>query len=63
MLTILLCLTHLFLPNLVGGLLAATERHAAMFALAVFVYLGAVLRRRSRKPRAGSLQHINLLSL
>ena len=38
MLTILLCLTHIFVPDL-ASFLATVEVQSAIFALAVFAYL------------------------
>jgi hypothetical protein len=62
MLTILLCLTHILVPE-VFALFATMEVQSAIFALALFGYLVAklCLRARSRAPQ--SVHKVNLLSI
>jgi hypothetical protein len=62
MLTILLCLTHTFVPDL-ASFLATVEVQSAIFALAVFAYLVGRLWLNARPRPAHSLRDINLYSV
>jgi hypothetical protein len=64
MLTILLCLTHFFIPDLLA-LVPAIELQSAIFAFVLFGCLVARLgfRARWRAPRSADAPSVNLLSI
>jgi hypothetical protein len=60
MLTILLCLTHIFVPDL-AAFLATIEVQSVIFALVVFAYLVGKLWLNARPQPAHSLRDIECI--